>query len=96
VLYAFTGGQDGANPASLLLFDQAGNLYCTAMTGGIPGCVGYGCGTVYELIPSLSGWTEHTLSTFQDGADGAMPSGGWCGLKMDTLAVVGARRKLGV
>ncbi|MFZ0314523.1 MAG: choice-of-anchor tandem repeat GloVer-containing protein [Candidatus Korobacteraceae bacterium] len=76
VLYTFTGGRDGANPASLLLFDSAGNLYGTAMSGGLPGCTGFGCGTVYKLSPSGSGWTETTLYSFTNGADGAEPSAG--------------------
>lgn len=76
VLYTFTGGQDGANPASLLLFDSAGNLYGTAMSGGLPGCAGFGCGTVYKLSPSGSGWTETTLYSFTNGTDGAEPSAG--------------------
>ena len=76
VLYTFTGGQDGANPASLLLFDSAGNLYGTAMSGGLPGCSGFGCGTVYKLSPSGSGWTETTLYSFTNGTDGSEPSAG--------------------
>ena len=76
VLYTFTGGQDGANPSSPLLFDSAGNLYGTAATGGLPGCAGFGCGTVYELRPSGSGWKEHTLYSFHDGDDGAQPAAG--------------------
>jgi uncharacterized repeat protein (TIGR03803 family) len=76
VLYTFTGGQDGANPASLLLFGSAGNLYGTAMSGGLPGCGAFGCGTVYKLSPSGSGWTETTLYSFTNGTDGAQPSAG--------------------
>jgi uncharacterized repeat protein (TIGR03803 family) len=76
VLYTFTNGQDGANPVSLLLFDSAGNLYGTTQSGGLAGCGGFGCGTVYRLSPSQSGWTEHTLYSFHDGTDGAQPMGG--------------------
>jgi uncharacterized repeat protein (TIGR03803 family) len=76
VLYTFTGGQDGANPSSLLMFDRAGNLYGTAATGGSPGCGGFGCGTVYQLSPSGSAWTENTLYSFLDEDDGAEPTGG--------------------
>jgi uncharacterized repeat protein (TIGR03803 family) len=75
-LYTFTDGQDGAYPSSLLLFDAAGNLYGTASSGGDPGCGGFGCGTVYKLTPSASGWTEHTLYSFQGGNDGGDPAAG--------------------
>jgi hypothetical protein len=75
VLYAFTGGPDGANPGSLI-FDSAGNLYGAAAAGGQPGCSGFGCGTVFQLSPSGSGWTEQTLYTFHDSSDGADPQGG--------------------
>lgn len=66
VLYPFTGGQDGTNPDSLLLFDQAGNMYGSALAGGNPGCAGFGCGTIFELSPSGSGWVDHTLYAFTD------------------------------
>lgn len=76
VLYPFTGGQDGASPDSLLLFDQAGNLYGSALSGGAPGCQGFGCGTIFKLSPLGSGWVEQTLYAFTDGTDGANPESG--------------------
>jgi uncharacterized repeat protein (TIGR03803 family) len=43
VLHQFTGGEDGANPQSSVIFDQAGNLYGTTTQGGT--CVfKNGCG----------------------------------------------------
>ncbi len=70
VLYQFTGGADGAHPLyGDLLFDQAGNIYGTTYSGGT------GYGTVYELTPSGSGWTENVLHYFS-GSDGALPYGG--------------------
>jgi len=51
--------------------DHAGNLYGT--TYGIP-FVTYG--TVFELIPSGSGWTEKTLYTFEGGSDGGWSTAG--------------------
>ena len=37
----------------------------------------YGCGTVFQLVPSGSGWVENTLHNFTDqGGDGCNPGGG--------------------
>jgi uncharacterized repeat protein (TIGR03803 family) len=68
-IYSFTGGNDGEYPAGGVIFDKAGNLYGTTQEGGSTGG-----GTVFELTPSGSGWTETTLSTF--GSDGYHPQGG--------------------
>jgi uncharacterized repeat protein (TIGR03803 family) len=79
VLYRFTGGSDGAVPTSTLVFDQAGNLYGTAAVGGLSGCnfsVYRGCGTVFKLLPSGSGWTESVLYSFTGASDGGLPAGG--------------------
>jgi uncharacterized repeat protein (TIGR03803 family) len=45
-LHDFTGGSDGALPASTITFDSSGNLYGTT---GIDGS-GY-CGTVWQITP---------------------------------------------
>jgi uncharacterized repeat protein (TIGR03803 family) len=71
LLYSFTGGSDGAAPEAGVVFDVAGNLYGTTVEGG-----SYNFGTVYELTPSGSAWTEHTLYSFRGGSDGAYPQGG--------------------
>ena len=34
ILYEFTGGADGGGPSGSLVFDKAGNLYGTAISGG--------------------------------------------------------------
>ncbi len=75
VLYAFKGEPDGANPVSAVVRDSAGNLYGTTMAGGYDGCDNFlpGCGTVYELAPSNSAWSETLLVTF-DGPNGASPN----------------------
>jgi uncharacterized repeat protein (TIGR03803 family) len=71
VLYSFQGTDDGYIPVAGLVFDDAGNLFGTTYYGG-PG----GWGTVFELTPGAKGgWTETTLYSFTDGADGANPSG---------------------
>jgi uncharacterized repeat protein (TIGR03803 family) len=79
VLYRFTGGSDGAIPTSTLIFDQAGHLYGTTISGGLPGCPFlnyYGCGTAFELSRSGSGWTESVLYSFTGRGDGSRPVGG--------------------
>lgn len=59
-LYCFTGtGSDGSYPDAPVIFDAAGNLYSTTYIGGINGN-----GTVFELSPSVSGWTETILYSF--------------------------------
>lgn len=83
VLYAFSGGNDGAYPQSGLIFDSSGNLYGTASAGGNQSCqIPYpGCGTAFELSPSGPGWTLSVLYDFQ-GSDGAFPR---YGLTIDSL-----------
>jgi uncharacterized repeat protein (TIGR03803 family) len=78
IIYTFTGGANGAHPYSELLLDKAGNLFGTTSSGGGIGvCNGLpGCGTVFELSPSSSGWTEKTIYTFTGSADGGFPLGG--------------------
>lgn len=71
VLYSFTGTPDGASPWAGVIFDQSGNLYGTTELGGA-----YGYGTVFELTPSGSGWTEKVLYNFQNQADGGRPYAG--------------------
>ena len=76
VLWSFTGGQqDGSYPWSGVIFDGSGNLYGTTTAGGNEACVG-GCGTVYKMTPSGSGWTEKPIYYFTGGSDGAGPYGG--------------------
>lgn len=58
VLFSFTDSSQGSAPYGSVIFDHAGNLY------GTTGFLGaYGSGTVYELSPSGSGWTEQTLAS---------------------------------
>jgi len=76
VLHTFTGHGDGANPAAGLTMDRAGNFYGTSSYGGYSGggCSYNGCGVVYKLSYSGSGWTLTPLYTFQGGNDGAIPN----------------------
>jgi uncharacterized repeat protein (TIGR03803 family) len=78
VLHSFDSA-DGAYPASVLLFDQTGNLYGTTREGGNSGC-GTGCGVLFELSPHSDGsWTEAVLYEFCSASgctDGQQPEGG--------------------
>lgn len=72
VIYTFTGGSDGNNPKSQLVFDGQGNLYGTTTAGGA-----HGQGDVFELSPATGGaWTETVLYSFQGSADGSLPAAG--------------------
>jgi uncharacterized repeat protein (TIGR03803 family) len=66
VLHSFTGGADGLYPFSGLVFDAAGNLYGTTSFGGdlISLSCYPGCGVVFKLTPTSSGWSETVLHTF--------------------------------
>jgi uncharacterized repeat protein (TIGR03803 family) len=71
ILYSFAGVGDGGFPAAGVILDSTGNLYGTASQGGE-----FGYGTVYQLAPSGSVWTENTLYPFSGTSDGAYPYGG--------------------
>lgn len=76
VLYTFTGSSDGAAPNGSLFLDSAGNLYGTAEKGGDLNCIQKeGCGVVFELSHTSSGWVENVLHTFER-SDGLFPYGG--------------------
>lgn len=77
VIYSFTGGSDGAGPSGGLTWDAAGNLYGATYFGGGNGCTGFGCGTVFELMPDGNGgWTERALYNFgKTTEEGAYPNG---------------------
>lgn len=72
VLHTFEGApNDGAASFSTLLADKLGNLYGTTYYGGK-----YDGGTVFELHPTSSGYTETILHSFGYGQDGAYPASG--------------------
>ncbi|HUI84805.1 MAG TPA: choice-of-anchor tandem repeat GloVer-containing protein [Candidatus Binatia bacterium] len=72
ILYSFTGGADGSNPASQLVFDSAGNAYGTTVTGGPSDC-----GVVFQLTPTGQGQYQQTvLHSFNCFDDGKNPYGG--------------------
>jgi uncharacterized repeat protein (TIGR03803 family) len=80
-----TNDLPGANtpviPLNAVTFDSAGNLYGISQLGpqdaancGVP--VINGCGTVYQLVPTASGWNANIIYNFTDGADGKFPIAG--------------------
>jgi len=72
VRHHFTGGKDGANPFTDLLFDADGNLYGTTYSGGA-----YGGGVVFKSTPNPDGsWSGKILHHFTCGEDGCGPRGG--------------------
>ncbi len=71
VLWSFTGGNDGGKPTGGVIFDSAGKLYGATQVGG-----SHGYGSVFQIAPAGSGWSQNTLYSFQNGNDGANPVGG--------------------
>src|SRR5579871_505782 len=66
VIYQFVDEEDGFAPEGSLAFDQAGNVYGTTAFGGSGGC-GEGCGTVFQLTRSGSGWAKTTIADYMFG-----------------------------
>jgi hypothetical protein len=71
VVYAFAGVSDGANPIGGLLAAKGGVLFGVTEGGGTSSSYG----TVYELVPSGSAYSERVLYRFQGGSDGERPNG---------------------
>lgn len=71
VLYRFTCEADSAVPFSGVILDAAGRLYGT--THGDSRC---NDGTLFQLIPHGSTWSNNTLHTFLGRGDGDVPLGG--------------------
>ena len=72
VLYSFSGGNDGGNAATGLVFDKQGYLYGSTVIGGA-----YSCGTVFQLSPRATApWLETVLYNFDCYAEGKSPHGG--------------------
>ena len=77
VLYDFLGGTAGG-PNGGVVFDNQGNLWGFQGLGGEDNCgdpqLPDGCGSIYELSPSSSGWTETNVFGFSRSTGGG-PSG---------------------
>ena len=72
VIYNFTNGRDGAQPAAGPTLDRGGNLYGTAFYGGNQNCAS-GCGIVYKLVQHSGSWAFNPLYAFTGQGDGALP-----------------------
>jgi hypothetical protein len=82
-LHVFEVGNDGALPASRVVFGPDGSLYGTTRAGGGSDCIinnVSGCGIVFSLTPpvtacetALCQWNETVLYRFAGGSDGASP-----------------------
>ncbi len=75
VVYSFPIGfpQADSYPSGLLVGTD-GNLYGSTTFGGDLSCdPPYGCGKVFQLVPSGGGWIENDIYTFQAQDDGVQP-----------------------
>jgi uncharacterized repeat protein (TIGR03803 family) len=68
VMYAFSGGSDGANPSGGVILDAKGNIFGTTTNGGTAGA-----GTVFRIDTR---GRETVLYAFGGGSDGANPNAG--------------------
>jgi len=75
VLHNFTAGDDGSEPLVGFTLDAAENLYGTASEGGSQdlSCYPDGCGTVFQLKRTHSGFVFYPLYVYQDRTDGEEP-----------------------
>jgi uncharacterized repeat protein (TIGR03803 family) len=72
ILHDFGAAGDGIQPLHNVTFDASGNLYGTTSYGGANNN-----GTVFQLVPSGSGWTENILASFSlSGSAGGAPYAG--------------------
>lgn len=79
-LHTFQSKGDGSIPYDGVILDKKGNLYGVTEFGGdatsTTGC-SYehtGCGTIYQISPGSSGWTEQILHRFhQNDTNGTNP-----------------------
>jgi hypothetical protein len=75
VLHAFRSPYRGMNPLAPVVADSSGNLFGETSQGGNPSSDG-GCGSVFELTPSGTHYTQAILHRFRNNPDGCGPTGG--------------------
>jgi len=73
VLASLGPGVTGWAPEAGVIFDGSGNLYGMTAAGGDYKACSSGCGVIFELMPSSSGWTQTVIHAFT-GKDGAYPT----------------------
>lgn len=92
VLQVFRDPPRGQNPIAPVVADSSGNLFGETTQGG-KRTSGGGCGTVFELVASGSGYVEKTLHVFAERPrDGCGPSGG---LSIDAKGAIYGTTALG-
>ena len=78
ILYTFTQFDQEASPFGGMIFDRSGNLWGTTFGGGIADCddphLPDYCGTLFELTPTESGWSERVVYEFHRSVGGG-PTG---------------------
>lgn len=74
-------GTDGLIPYSKVVFGTSGALFGTTLEGGTSFGCEFGCGAVYNILPSASvcktfncPWTGNAIVSFTDGANGGSPN----------------------
>jgi uncharacterized repeat protein (TIGR03803 family) len=83
VLHTFAGGSgDGSAPYGGVVLDPQGNVYGATYGGGSSNCGSGGCGTLYQVVPSGSGWLENILLDFC-GLYSCLDSNGPTGIALD-------------
>jgi uncharacterized repeat protein (TIGR03803 family) len=74
VLHSFAAGGDGAYPQGALVIGAGGALFGTTADGGGHCEPSVGCGTVFALTPSGSGYSEQLIYRFHGNNDGNQPT----------------------
>jgi uncharacterized repeat protein (TIGR03803 family) len=64
------GNGDASEPLAGMIIDRSGNLYGTALGGGVSSG-----GAVFEISPSQGGWQEQVIHSFTANSDGYIPYG---------------------
>jgi uncharacterized repeat protein (TIGR03803 family) len=83
-LYNFTDANDGAGPQGTLVFDNEGDVYGAAGSGGA-----HDYGVVFELSPGSAGWTEKVLYSLTGGSGGSFPQSGLVSMARHLFGVAG-------
>jgi uncharacterized repeat protein (TIGR03803 family) len=72
LLHVMNGPSDGFQPNAPLVIGADGNLYGTALKGGLGAANGSGFGTLFQITPN---GVFTVIHSFTNGTDGAYPTG---------------------